>query len=65
MADDINTVLKKMVRAMIDAKGYPYTVGYMESYLADVITRNVSDEEIERLKTEMRMITSDQIVESM
>lgn len=43
MQDNTREVTKKMCRALIEAKGYPYAAGYVESYLVSVIEKYVTD----------------------
>lgn len=43
MQDNTGQVVKKMCRSLIDAKGYPYAAGYIESYLVSIIDQYVTD----------------------
>jgi hypothetical protein len=57
---DTRETVKKMARALIDNKGYPYAAGYLESYLVDLIERYVTDpKEVTMLKMEMLNIAID------
>lgn len=66
MTNDINTVAKKMVKALIDAKGYPFAIGYIESFMAGIIDKYVTDEtDLALLKIEMLGIACNQILDKM
>lgn len=43
MQDNTREVAKKMCKALVKSKGHPYAVGYIESYLVDVIDKYVTD----------------------
>ena len=51
---DTRETAKKMVRALIDNKGYEYTAGYLESYVVGLIERYVTDpKEVTMIRIEM------------
>jgi hypothetical protein len=57
---DTRETVKKMARALIDNKGYPYAAGYLESYLVSIIEKYVTDpKEVTMLKMEMLNIAID------
>lgn len=41
---ETHEVVKKMVNALVEARGYAYTTGCLESTLVDIIGRYVDDE---------------------
>ena len=45
MTDDTNEVCRKMVNALIKSKGEQFALGYMESFLRNVIDKYVTDED--------------------
>ena len=54
MTNDTAEVCRKMVNALIKAKGEQFALGYMDSFLSGVIDRYVTDEnELTMLKIEM------------
>ena len=54
MSNDTADVCKKMANALRKAKGDLFALGYMESFLAGIIDRYVTDEkELTMLKIEM------------
>ena len=66
MTNDTNEVCRKMVNALIKSKGPYYAAGYLESFLADVMVRYVTNEkDLALLKIEMLGIACDQILDKM
>jgi hypothetical protein len=66
MNNDTGEVCTKMVDALCKSRGHIYAVGYIESFLAGVINRYVTDErELTLLKIEMLGISCNQLLDKM
>ena len=66
MINDIADCCRKMIIAMIKAKGDQFTLGYMESFLRLIIETYVTDEkELQQLKIEMLDIACEYALESL
>ena len=64
--NDTGKSASKMVRALVESKGHPFTVGYLEVFMTDIIQRYVKDEnELTLLKIEMLAIACDQLLDKM
>lgn len=55
MQDNTREVAKKMCKALIESKGYPYAAGYVESFLVSVIEKYVTNPE-DRAMVKMDML---------
>ena len=66
MTNDTNEVCRKMVNALIKAKGEQFALGYMDSFLAGIIDRYVTDEnKLTFLKIEMLGIACEYALEGL
>jgi hypothetical protein len=66
MTNDTNEVCRKMVNALIKAKGEQFALGYMDSFLAGIIDRYVIDEnKLTFLKIEMLGIACEYALEGL
>jgi hypothetical protein len=66
MTNDTADVCRKMVNALIKAKGEQFALGYMDSFLAGIIDKYVTDEkELTLIKIEMLGIACEYALEKM
>jgi hypothetical protein len=66
MTNDTNEVCRKMVNALIKAKGEQFALGYMDSFLAGIIDKYVTDEtNLTFLKIEMLGIACEYALEGL
>ena len=66
MTNDTNEVCRKMVNALIKAKGEQFALGYMDSFLAGIIDRYVTDDtNLAFLKIEMLGIACEYALEGL
>ena len=64
MTNDTSEVCRKMVNALIKAKGEQFALGYLDSFLAGIISKYVTDEkELTMLKIEMLGIACEYALE--
>ena len=66
MTNDTSEVCRKMVDALVKAKGEQFALGYMDSFLSGVIDGYVTDEnELTMLKIEMLGIACEYALEKL
>ena len=66
MTNDTFEVCRKMVNALVKAKGEQFALGYMDSFLSGVIDRYVTDKnELTMLKIEMLGIACEYALEKL
>ena len=66
MTNDTSEICRKMVNALVKAKGDQFALGYVDSFLSGVISRYVTDEtELTMLKIEMLGIACEYALDSL
>jgi hypothetical protein len=66
MTNDTAEVCRKMVNALVKAKGEQFALGYIDSFLAGIISKHVTNEtELTMLKIEMLGIACEYALEKL